>query len=58
MATLAGAAPVTPPADFARLAAALTRHAERLAQARAAERRAGDARSRSPRLLWPSFGEP
>jgi hypothetical protein len=49
---------VTPPANFARLNAALTHHAERLAQARAVQRRAGDARSRSPRLLWPSFGEP
>jgi hypothetical protein len=49
---------VTPPADLDRLAAALLRHANRLARTRAAERRAGDARSRSPRLLWPSFGEP
>lgn len=40
---------------FARLSDALTRHAARLARARAAERRAGDARWRSPRLLWPNF---
>lgn len=43
--------------DFASLAEALNRHAERLAKARAAERRSGDARWRSPRLLWPSFGD-
>ena len=49
---------VTRPADFAQLAGALLSHAERLARARAAERRAGDARSRSSRLLWPQFGEP
>ena len=43
-------------AGFERLAAALTREAARLARARAAERRAGDARWRNPRLLWPRFG--
>ncbi len=43
--------------DFASLAEALGRHAERLARTRAAERRAGDARWRSPRLLWPDLGE-
>ena len=46
-------------ADFARLADALTRHAQRLARARAVERRSGDARlnvrGRSARLLWPIF---
>jgi hypothetical protein len=46
-----------PPKDFASLAEALNRQAERLAKARAAERRAGDAKWRSPRLLWPSLGE-
>jgi hypothetical protein len=40
---------------FSTLAEALTRHAERLAKARAVERRSGDARWRSPRLLWPRF---
>lgn len=45
------------PSGFDSLAAALTRQAARLARARAAERRAGDARSRSPRLLWPDLGE-
>lgn len=43
--------------DFSRLAEALTRHAARLARSRAAESRAGDARWRSPRLLWPDFGD-
>ena len=48
---------MSPPShgDFARLTAALTRHAERLVRARAAARRAGDAKWRSPRLLWPVF---
>ena len=44
---------------FETLAKALTRHAARLARARAIERRAGDsrvgARWRSPHLLWPGF---
>ena len=40
---------------FDRLAAALTRHAARLAAARLRERRGGDARWRSPALLWPRF---
>ena len=44
--------------DFARFVDALNRHAARLARARAVERRAGDAKWRSPRLLWPqSTGE-
>ncbi|HEU4820695.1 MAG TPA: hypothetical protein VFS87_06010 [Qipengyuania sp.] len=42
---------------FDRLAAALARHAQRLARERAAERRGGDSRWRNPRLLWPNFGE-
>ena len=41
--------------DFARLAQALTRHAQGLASARAAERRAGDRKWRSARLLWPDL---
>ena len=45
------------PSDFAGLAATLTRHAERLARAHAAERRGGDRKWRSPRLLWPDFTE-
>lgn len=48
----------TPPLkDFTSLAEALARHAERLARSRAAERRAGDAKWRAPRLLWPDFGD-
>ena len=46
---------MTRPADFTTLAEALTRHAARLAKARAAERRGGDAYWRNPRLLWPDF---
>ena len=42
-------------ASFAGLSDALLRHAARLARARAAERRAGDAKWRSPRLLWSDF---
>lgn len=41
--------------EFASLAEALNRHAERLARARAVERRSGDARWRNPRLLWPDL---
>lgn len=40
---------------FDTLAAALLRHAEALARTRARERRAGDAKWRSARLLWPRF---
>lgn len=47
--------------DFASLAEALRDHAERLAKARAAERRAGDARHgskwRSAPLLWPDLAK-
>lgn len=46
---------MTRPADFTTLAEALTRHAARLAKARASERRGADARWRSTRLLWPDF---
>lgn len=42
-------------AGFERLAAALAREAARLARARNIERRAGDAKWRSPRVLWPRF---
>ncbi|MBX9896645.1 MAG: hypothetical protein K2Y17_01870 [Qipengyuania sp.] len=44
-----------PRTSFDGLAEALERHAARLAKARAAERRGGDAKWRSPRLLWPQF---
>ncbi|WP_165961076.1 hypothetical protein [Qipengyuania sediminis] len=40
---------------FEHSAARLLRHAQALAHARARERRAGDAKWRSPRLLWPRF---
>lgn len=41
------------PDAFAQLAEALLRHAQRRAQDRVREQRGGDARWRSPRLLWP-----
>lgn len=48
---------MNPEPGFARLADALTRHAKHLVQTRATARRAGDARWRNPRLLWPNFGD-
>jgi hypothetical protein len=50
-------APAPPLKDFASLAEALRSHAEHLARARAAERRAGDAKWRAAPLLWPAFGK-
>lgn len=46
-------------ADFAALLARLTRKADAIAQARAAQRaqRASPRRWRSARLLWPLFGQ-
>ncbi|MEO1968840.1 MAG: hypothetical protein ABGW87_09030 [Sphingomonadaceae bacterium] len=44
-----------PDSGFERLALQLTEQAARIARARRAEQRAGDAHWRSPRLLWPNF---
>lgn len=44
-----------PDTGFDLLAAQLAAQAARIARTRRAEQRAGNARWRSPRLLWPNF---